>query len=181
MGYSLGLGFSDEGFGFELIRKEGEEDGFLIQRFHFRLFHFLSPFYQLVRLCHVEDELVADKFGSSIVGVGTLKPDTIRQNGRRHAESREDHGDALDVNRHTENDRVELFAEHADEGWVCGLEVVAKTGFLLFGQTKLTRTGALNEGKSFVIVEELEIFDGTFSEGIESLSNAVHIFIYGYL
>ena len=65
------LRFGDEGFGFKLIGKEGEEDGFLIQRLHFRLFYFLCTFHQLIRLRHMEDELVTDELGGSVVRVGT--------------------------------------------------------------------------------------------------------------
>ena len=75
---SLRLRFSDEGFGFELIGKEGEEDLLLVKRFDGGKRDSLSAFDELVGLRHVEDELVADELGGSVVGVGTnqiLGPD----------------------------------------------------------------------------------------------------------
>ena len=75
---SLGLCFGDEGFGFKLGGKEREENGFLVEGFDFRCLYLLSSFYQLICLCHMEDEFVADEFGGSVVDVGAdqiLGPD----------------------------------------------------------------------------------------------------------
>lgn len=68
---ALRLGFGDEGFGFELIGKEGEEDLLLVKGFDGRKGDTLGAFDELVGLRHMEDELVANELGSSIVGVGT--------------------------------------------------------------------------------------------------------------
>ena len=88
----------------------------------------------------MEDEFVADQFRCSIVEVGTFQPDRIRHNGRcfslieiastEHSESRQYHRNTFNMHRHTEDNGVEVFAEHADEGRVRGLEVVAETRFL---------------------------------------------------
>jgi len=43
------------------------------------------------------------------------------------------------MDSHTEDDGVEVFAKHADEGWVGGLEVVAETSALVGRETELTR------------------------------------------
>ena len=79
----MGLCFGDEGFGFKLSGKEREEDGFLVKGFDGRKGDSLGAFDELIRLRHVEDEFVADEFGGSVVGVGTLQPDIIRHNRRR--------------------------------------------------------------------------------------------------
>ena len=71
--YSLTLGFGDEGFGFELGGKEGEEDLLLVEGFDRGQGEVLGAFDELVGLCHVEDELVADEFGGGVVNIGTFK------------------------------------------------------------------------------------------------------------
>ena len=123
----------------EFIGKEGEEDLLLVKGFDGRRFNLLSSFDELVSLRHMEDEFVADQFGGSVIDIGALEPDIIRRKRRSHSYSREDHGDTLDMDRHTEDDGVELLAEHADEGRIGGLEVVAKTGTLVGREAELTR------------------------------------------
>ena len=71
LGDALRLGFGDEGFGFELIGKEGEEDLLLVKGFDGGKGDSLGAFDELVGLRHMEDELIANEFGGSIVGVGT--------------------------------------------------------------------------------------------------------------
>ena len=83
--YTLRLSFRNEVFGFELSRKEGEEDGFLVKGFDGRKGDTLGAFDELVCLRHVEDEFVADEFGGSVVGVGTkegLSAFTLRSRQR---------------------------------------------------------------------------------------------------
>ena len=67
---SLTLCFGDEGFGFKLGGKEREENGFLVEGFDGRKRDTLGAFDELVGLGHVEDELIADEFGGSVVEVG---------------------------------------------------------------------------------------------------------------
>ena len=70
-GDSLTLCFGDEGFGFKLIGKEGEEDLLLVKGFDGRKGDTLGAFDELVGLRHMEDQFVSDEFGGSIVDVGT--------------------------------------------------------------------------------------------------------------
>ena len=172
--------------------KEGEEDGFLIQRLHFRCLYLLCPFYQLIRLCHMEDEFVADEFGGSVVEVGTnnLTPTLstreggsgiqFRANGRRHrghgrceglsvytlrrgrtnhAKRRKYHRYPLDVDSHTEDDGVEVFAEHADEGRIGGLEVMTETGTLVGREAELA-----GFGEEQFLIEMIELFGCCFDD-----------------
>ena len=60
------------------------------------------------------------------------------RNGRR-TESGEDHRYSLDMDSHAEDDGVEVFAEHSDEGRIGGLEMVAETGTLVRREAELTR------------------------------------------
>ena len=71
LGDALGLCFGDEGFGFELIGKEGEEDLLLVKGFDGRKGDTLGAFDELVGLRHMEDQFVANELGGSIVDVGT--------------------------------------------------------------------------------------------------------------
>ena len=82
LGDALGLGFGDEGFGFKLIGKEGEEDLLLVKGFDGRKGDTLGAFDELVGLRHMEDELIADELGKLVIFIGTLQPNIIRQNGR---------------------------------------------------------------------------------------------------
>ena len=116
----------------KLIGQEGEEDLLLVEGFDGRQIDVFGSFDELVGLCHVEDEFVADEFGGSIVDVGT-EIHVPAQGG-------EDHGDALDVDGHTEYDGVEFFAEHADEGWIRGLEMMPETLFLFGRECELAWT-----------------------------------------
>ena len=67
----MGLRFSDEGFRFELIGKEGEEDLLLVEGFDSGCLDLLCTFDELVGLRHMEDEFVTDEFGGSVIGIGT--------------------------------------------------------------------------------------------------------------
>ena len=109
----------------EFIGEEGEKYLLLVEGFDDGSLDLVCAPDELVGLRHVEDEFVADEFGGSIVDVGT-EIHVPAQGG-------EDHGDALDVDGHTEYDGVEFFAEHADEGWIRGLEMMPETLFL-FGR-----------------------------------------------
>ena len=105
LGDTLRLCLSDEVFGFELIGKEREEDGFLIQRFYRWKRDVLCAFDKLEGLRHVEDEFVTNEFGGGVIRIGAedIIRTFVRISGRRHhAESGEDHGDTLDMDGHTE-------------------------------------------------------------------------------
>ena len=67
----MGLGFGDEGFGFKLSGKEGEEDGFLVEGLDGRQWCWVGAFDELIRLRHMEDQFVADEFGGSVVLIST--------------------------------------------------------------------------------------------------------------
>ncbi len=186
-GDSLRLRFSDEGFGFKHIGKEGEEDGFLVEGFHFRCLYLLCTFYQLIRLRHVKDEFVADELGGSVVGVGTaqrlgadapqrgrtrrtrmrfganrqspLSAVTLSSQRTNSTEGGEDHGDALDMDSHTKDNGVEVFAEHSDECRVRGLKVMAETGALVGREAELTRFD-----KEQFLVKVIELFGCCFDD-----------------
>ncbi len=141
-GDSLGLSFCDEVLGLKLGWKEGEEDLLLVKGFDGRKGDTLGTFDELIGLCHMEDQFVSYEFGGLIIQIRTeerLSAVTLSSQRTNSAESREDHGDALDMDGHAEDNGVEVFAEHADEGRVCGLEVLPETIFLLCRQLKLTR------------------------------------------
>ena len=114
----------------------------------------------------MEDEFGADEFGGSLVEVGTaqrlgadapqrgrtrrtrMRFGANRRRGRtrirfganrRRAQGGEDEGDAFDMDGHAEDDGVEVFAEHSDEGRIGGLEMVAETGTLVGCEAELTR------------------------------------------
>ena len=60
------------------------------------------------------------------------------RNGRR-TEHRENHRDAFDMHRHTEDDGVKVFPSHPYSRWIGGLEVLAETCLLLRRQHELPR------------------------------------------
>ena len=151
--YTLGLSFGDEGFGLELIGKEGKEDSFLVEGFDGRKREFFGAFDELVSLGHMEDEFVAYEFGGGVIGIGAddvgmrfrangqrnLSAITLSRQRTNYAESREDHRNAFDMDGHTEDDGVEIFAKHADERRIGRFEMVTETGTLVGRETELPR------------------------------------------
>ena len=63
------------------------------------------------------------------------------------------------MDSHTQDDGVEVFAKHADEGRVGCLKMVTQASLLLFGQTELT-----GFGKEQFLVEMIELFGCDFND-----------------
>ena len=71
----------------------------------------------------------------------------------------EDEGDAFDMDGHAEDDGVEVFAEHADEGRIGGLEMVAETGALVGREAELA-----GFGEEQFLIEVVELFGCCFDD-----------------
>ena len=67
----MALSFGDKVLTLKLFGEEGEEDLLLVEGLCFGKLYMVGTFHQLIGLCHVEDELVADEFGGLIVFIGT--------------------------------------------------------------------------------------------------------------
>ena len=102
------------------------------------------------------------------------------RNRKSHPHSGQDHGDAFDVYGHTEDDGVEVFAKHADEGWVCCLEVVAKALTLFGCQLELNRFGRIEPFAQVVellrcyldkLLRSLSRLHIAFGEGLDIINN----------
>ena len=63
------------------------------------------------------------------------------------------------MDRHAEDDGVEVFAEHADEGRIGGLEVMAETGTLVRREAELT-----GFGEEQFLIEVVELFGCCFDD-----------------